>query len=85
MRNGLMIIAVIGALLSNGGGRAVQLTNSVAQRQDNAPIGHLQPRAAGFSSGTPVDQLEQQNISKFDAEQKKLGRKLDNELSICRC
>jgi hypothetical protein len=50
-----------------------------------APIGHLQPRAQQFSPRAPSVQTEQEQMSKFDAEQQKLDRQLDRSLNICRC
>jgi hypothetical protein len=58
-----------------------QPTASVPQ----APIGHLQPRARQFSPRAPDEQMEQQQMSTFDAEQQKLDRQLDKSLNICRC
>jgi hypothetical protein len=50
-----------------------------------APIGHLQPRAHQISPGAPAEQIEQQQLSTFDAEQQKLDQQLDKSLNICRC
>ena len=50
-----------------------------------APIGHLQPRARQFSPGSVPEQIEQQKMSAFDAEQRKLDEQLDKSLNICRC
>jgi hypothetical protein len=50
-----------------------------------APIGHLQPRAPGFSARSAAEQDEQRAMSGFDAEQQKLDQGLDRKLSICRC
>jgi hypothetical protein len=50
-----------------------------------APIGHLQPRAHQVSPGSAAEQIEQQRLSIFDAEQQKLDQQLDNSLNICRC
>ena len=50
-----------------------------------APIGHLQPRAHQVSPGAPAEQMEQQRLSTFDAEQQKLDQQLDKSLNICRC
>jgi len=50
-----------------------------------APIGHLQPRAQQFSPRSPAEQDQQQQMSKFDAEQQKLDERLDKSLNICRC
>ena len=50
-----------------------------------APIGHLQPRAPHFSSGSGAEQVEQDQMSAFDAKQHKLDMELDKSLNICRC
>ena len=50
-----------------------------------APIGHLQPRAHPISPSTPAEEIEQQRLSTFDAEQHKLDQQLDKSLNICRC
>jgi hypothetical protein len=50
-----------------------------------APIGHAQPRANDFSPGSPAEQAEQDQLSAFDAQQKKLDEMLDKKLNICRC
>ena len=50
-----------------------------------APIGHLQPRAHQVSPGSAMEQIEQQRLSIFDAEQQKLDQQLDKSLNICRC
>jgi hypothetical protein len=50
-----------------------------------APVGHFQPRAQGFVPGSAANQTEQNRLSTFDAEQKKLDQELDKKLDICRC
>jgi hypothetical protein len=50
-----------------------------------APIGHLQPRAHQISPSVPAEEIEQQRLSTFDAEQQKLDQQLDKSLNICRC
>jgi hypothetical protein len=50
-----------------------------------APIGHAQPRANDFSSGSSAEQAVQDRLSAFDAQQKKLDEMLDKKLNICRC
>lgn len=50
-----------------------------------APIGHLQPRARQFAPDSVPEQIEQQKMSAFDAEQRKLDEQLDKSLNICRC
>jgi hypothetical protein len=58
-----------------------QLGASIPQ----APIGHLQPRAPHFSPRSGAEQVEQDRMSTFDAEQKRLDQELDRKLNICRC
>jgi len=50
-----------------------------------APIGHLQPHAPGFSARSAAEQDEQRAMSGFDAEQQKFDQELDRKLNICRC
>jgi hypothetical protein len=50
-----------------------------------APIGHAQPRANDFSPSSPAEQAVQDQLSAFDAQQKKLDELLDKKLNICRC
>jgi hypothetical protein len=65
-------------------GYARPLANAAAPIPQ-APIGHLQPRASQFSPGSASEQIEQQKMSAFDAEQQKLDERLDKSLNICRC
>ena len=52
----------------------------------NAPIGHLQPHNPKFSPASAADQIEQEKMSQFNAEQRKLDEELDRRLNICsRC
>jgi hypothetical protein len=50
-----------------------------------APVGHFQPRAQDFAPGSTANRVEQNRLSTFDAEQKKLDEQLDKKLDICRC
>jgi hypothetical protein len=50
-----------------------------------APVGHFQPRAQDFTPRSPENQVEENRLSTFDAEQKKLDEQLDKKLDICRC
>jgi hypothetical protein len=50
-----------------------------------APIGHLQPRARPYSPDSGAEQIEQDRMSTFNAEQHKLDLELDRSLNICRC
>jgi hypothetical protein len=42
-------------------------------------------RAHQVSPGSAAEQIEQQRLSIFDAEQQKLDQQLDKSLNICRC
>ena len=44
-----------------------------------APIGHLQPRARPFSPDSGAEQVEQERMSTFNAEQHKLDMELDRK------
>lgn len=50
-----------------------------------APIGHLQPRALPLSPDSRAEQIEQERMSTFNAEQHRLDVELDKKLNICRC
>ena len=81
----LAIAAVVGVVvIDSSPGNAGPLVNAPT-RMPQAPIGHLQPRAHQFSSGSTPEQNEQQKMSAFDAEQQKLDEQLDKSLNICRC
>jgi len=57
----------------------------VAAKPWPAPIGHAQPRANNFSPSSSAEQAVQDQLSAFDAQQKKLDEMLDKKLNICRC
>jgi hypothetical protein len=79
-----MTAAVCIVVISSPIGYARPLTNAAAPIPQ-APIGHLQPRARQISPGSVPEQIEQQKMSAFDAEQRKLDEQLDKSLNICRC
>jgi hypothetical protein len=54
------------------------------RQHGSAPVGHLQPRAQQFTSQSPAEQVEQQQMSTFDAQQQKEDAELDRRLNICR-
>ena len=87
MRSALFATAFLGAALALGNtvGNAEPLAGSATTLPEDAPIGHLQPRARQFSPRSPAEQTEQQRQSMFDAEQQKLDKQLDKSLNICRC
>ncbi|MBR1150428.1 hypothetical protein [Bradyrhizobium sp. JYMT SZCCT0428] len=79
-----MTAVVCTVVISSPVGYARPLANALAP-MPQAPIGHLQPRARQFSPGSVPEQIEQQKMSAFDAEQRKLDEQLDKSLNICRC
>jgi hypothetical protein len=87
MRPTLLVALALGTALVVSGDAAVfaQSIAGVSTGVPTAPIGHLQPRAQQFSSHSAAEQAEQQKMSQFDAEQKKLDGELDKQLNICRC
>lgn len=71
-------------------GLAVALTVAPAQSgaaEDAKPFiaGVDQPRDAGFDPQTPAARAEQSRLDQFDKQQRKLDRRLDRKLTICRC
>jgi len=79
-----MTAVVCTVVISSPVGYARPLVNAAAP-VPQAPIGHLQPRARQFSPGSAPEKIEQQKMSTFDAEQRKLDEQLDKNLNICRC
>jgi hypothetical protein len=81
----LAIAAVISVVvIDSPAGNAGPLVDA-ATAVPQAPIGHLQPRASRLSSGSAAEQIEQEQMSTFDAEQHKLDEQLDRSLNICKC
>jgi hypothetical protein len=76
-----MIAAGVFASVDATAAQSGQPSASIPQ----APIGHLQPRAPHFSSRSGAEQVEQDQMSAFDAEQNKRDQELDRKLNICRC
>jgi len=87
MRTILLTTALLGSALVLGTAivNAAPIADSGTTIYGNAPIGHLQPHAQQFSPQSPAVQSEQQQQSKFDAEQQKLDDDLNKRLNICRC
>jgi hypothetical protein len=87
MRSNLIIVAGLSATLIWSGDAAFAgpASDSGITVFGNAPIGHLQPRPPRFSPDSSADKAEQQRMSRFDAEQQRLGKELDKHLNICRC
>jgi hypothetical protein len=87
MRPTLLVALALGTALVVSGDAAVfaQSIAGASTGVPTAPIGHLQPRAQQFSSRSAAEQAEQQKMSQFDAEQKKLDGELDKKMNICRC
>jgi len=78
-------VILVSAVLLGGATANADPLASPATTVPQAPIGHLQPRAQQISPGAPAEQMEQQRLSRFDAEQQKLDQQLDKSLNICRC
>ena len=76
-----VIAAAVLASIDSTAAQTRQLGASIPQ----APIGHLQPRAPHFSPRSGAEQVEQDRMSAFDADQKKFDQQLDRKLNICRC
>ena len=87
MRPALIIAILLGTLAVSGSAavNAQQVTDPLTTLPGGAPIGHLQPRAQQFLPRSSTDQIEQQKMSVFDAQQQKLDEELDKKLNICRC
>lgn len=87
MRSALIIVILLGTLAVSGSAavNAQQISDPVTTVPGGAPIGHLQPRAQPFSPRSPAEQVEQKQMSIFDAQQQKLDEELDKKLNICRC
>jgi hypothetical protein len=86
MRKILPIMAILGGalLLGDVAGHAAPMTGGGNTVYGSAPIGHLQPRAQQFTAQSPAEQAEQQQMSTFDAQQRKEDAELDKRLNICR-
>jgi hypothetical protein len=85
MRLALLVLA-LGSTIAASGGVAVlaQPVAGLPTGVPSAPIGHLQPRAQPLSPQSAAEQVEQQKMSAFDAEQQKEDAELDKRLNICR-
>jgi hypothetical protein len=83
MRSVLLAITVLGGALAQGS-VAVNAGPLAGSTVPTAPIGHLQPRAQQFYPRSSGEQTVQQQMSIYDAEQKKLDEQLDKQLNICR-
>jgi hypothetical protein len=84
-KNLLFAVIVINALALGGtAGQAQSLLAPGVTAVPQAPVGHLQPRAPQFSPRTPGEQVEQEQMSAYDAQQQKLDQDLDKRLNICR-
>jgi hypothetical protein len=86
MRKILLMTAIFGSalVLGNPAGNAASIGGPGTTVYGNAPIGHLQPRAQPFSPSSSAEQVEQQQLSTYDAQQQKLDEQLDKQLNICR-
>jgi len=84
MRTTIPAACVLVGVLSSSVSASAQTRERVGV-VPNAPIGHLQPRANGFTPGSVDDQAEQERLSLSNAEQQKREGALDKKLNICRC
>jgi hypothetical protein len=86
MRKILPMMAILGGalVLGNVAGNAAPMTGSGNTVYGSAPVGHLQPRARQFTPQSSAEQVEQQQMSTFDAQQQKEDQELDQRLNICR-
>jgi hypothetical protein len=86
MRKILPMMAILGGalVLGNVGAHAAPMTGGGNTVYGSAPVGHLQPRAQQFTRQSPAEQVEQQQMSMFDAQQQKEDSELDKRLNICR-
>jgi hypothetical protein len=86
MRKTLIMMTILGSALAFGNavGHAASIPGSGDTVNGVAPIGHLQPRPRQYSPQSPSDQVEQQQMSTFDARQQKEDEELDKRLNICR-
>jgi hypothetical protein len=76
LRATMMVAAAVFASANATAAQLGQLSASVPQ----APIGHLQPRAPHFSPRSSSEQVEQDRMSAFDAEQNKLDQGTGQEV-----
>jgi hypothetical protein len=83
MRSTFLFLTVTTTLLASGVAADAQ-SMAVTTAPNGAPIGHLQPRPQQFAPGSTVEQTEQQDMSKLDAQQQQLDEELDKHLNICR-
>jgi hypothetical protein len=84
MRSTFLVLTVTTTLFLASSVAADARSMAVTAVPNGAPIGHLQPRAQQFAPGSTVEQTEQQDMSKLDAQQHKLDEELDRHLNICR-
>lgn len=86
MRSTFFIMALLSTLAASGGAtvNAQPIEGSATAVPGGAPIGHLQPRAQQFAPRSTAEQVEQDKMSIFDAEQQKEDEELDKRLNICR-
>jgi hypothetical protein len=82
---GFVHAIVVGSVVGSRVGNAEPLLTGSVKSTYQAPIGHLQPRAAQSVPSSAAEHIEQEKMSTFNAEQKKLDEQLDKSLNICRC
>jgi hypothetical protein len=83
MRSIFLVLTLSGTLVASSA--AIEAQSMTATTiPGGAPIGHLQPRAQQFSPRSTAEQVQQEEMSNFDAKQQKLDEELDKHLNICR-
>ena len=81
----LLAISVVGCVVAFGSAAVnAEPLAGIPATVPTAPIGHLQPRAQQFSTSSPAERAQQQQMSIYDAQQQKLDEQLDKQLNICR-
>jgi hypothetical protein len=82
----IVLAVTLGTMLVAFGSAAVRAQALVGSTSTvpSGPIGHLQPRAQQLAPGSTAEQVEQDKMSIFDAEQQKEDEELDKRLNICR-
>jgi hypothetical protein len=83
MRKLLVMLAFASVVVSSNA--SAQEAGTAIPPMPPVPIGHVQPTTRGFESDFAANKIEQQRLSAFDAEQRKLDEMLDKKLNICRC
>jgi hypothetical protein len=86
MRSTFLIMVLLSTLAASVSAavNAQPIAVSATTMPGGAPIGHLQPRARQIAPRSAEEQVEQDKMSIFDAQQQKEDEELDKRLNICR-